>query len=381
VTTATPGCQIASCPTPANCRTPSVTPPAAWARPLGDMPLRMNHIGATAVPAQLRSGRRPNDPVPDEQAAQEVLNRLVSAAGLPSVQTTEPVDELAYGLDNKLTKAVLADDREVLLRISSVEQTPPLVRTRLLQAWGVSVPRLYAATDTGATLWEFVPGRPLGDLVEQASASDRVWHLTGAVFATVHAVRFPAPLQGTLSRSSAVLQPLDPVDQLHVSIADARPWVSRHRPQLLPVLTHLHRFLDRRAGDIRAEQPCLTHGDANLLNVIVGQHAVRLIDWDFPAVRYPLAELSALDEHVYLHGGTGLPPAFFAGYGRHVPAELLLAYRICGCLAWLSSNDWAHWKADVTMPRAARQRLNRWHDRLLTWAAQTPQLAASLDGL
>lgn len=78
--------------------------------------------------------------------------------------------------------------------------------------------------------------------------------------------------------------------------------------------------------DNRAEVPCLAHGDSNPLNIIVGGHAVTLIDWDLPAVRFPLAELSALDEHVYLAGRDGLPPVFFTGYGRTVPADLLLAW-------------------------------------------------------
>jgi hypothetical protein len=82
-------------------------------------------------------------------------------------------------------------------------------------------------------------------------------------------------------------------------------------------------FIGHRASNIRADVPCLTHGDANLLNITVAEQ-VTLIDCDFTAIRYLLAELSALDEHVYLTAGIGLPPAFFAGYGRAVPADLLL---------------------------------------------------------
>jgi hypothetical protein len=43
-------------------------------------------------------------------------------------------------------------------------------------------------------------------------------------------------------------------------------------------------------------------------------------------VRYPIDELSALDQHVYLNGAKGLPAAFNDGYGREVPRDLLLAY-------------------------------------------------------
>ena len=105
-----------------------------------------------------------------------------------------------------------------------------------------------------------------------------------------------------------------------------------------------------------------------------------LIDWDFPAVRYPIDELSALDEHVYLNGATGLPAAFFDGYGREVPRDLLLAYRMVGCLNWLSSDDWDQWARDTTVPAPARNRLDRWHDRLVEWVDQTPQLSDRLIG-
>ncbi|HET9561908.1 MAG TPA: hypothetical protein VFP01_07370 [Propionibacteriaceae bacterium] len=135
-------------------------------------------------------------------------------------------------------------------------------------------------------------------------------------------------------------------------------------------------FIGHRAGNIRADVPCLTHGDANLLNITVAEQ-VTLIDCDFTAIRYLLAELSALDEHVYLTAGIGLPPAFFAGYGRAVPADLLLAYRKFGCLRWLSSAQWKRWEVDRAMPASARRRLRRWHQRLLEWVTRMPALAGS----
>lgn len=307
-----------------------------------------------------------------------VLDALVEAAALPPVMSTASVDGQGYGLDNTLTRAVLLDHREVLLRISKVHAASPQRRAAFLAACDAGAPGLYAADDSGATLVEFIPGRPLADLVAEGSDEARVWELTGAAFAQVHAVRFPAPLQDSVGSASIVLEPVDPVDQLQGSIVASRPWLALHRPHVLPALTRLGHFVESRVAEIRAESPCLVHGDANLLNIIVGHDTVTLVDWDFPAVRYPLAELSALDEHVYLNGGSGLPAPFFTGYGRDVPADLLLTYRMVGCLGWLRGDDWLHWNSDATIPAPARQRLDRWHQRLLEWVDHMPELASRL---
>jgi len=308
----------------------------------------------------------------------EVARRLATAADLPAVVAVEAVDSKSYGLDNQLTRGALEDGRQVLLRQTNLVLTSPRPRVDFLRSNGIPLPQLYAADDAGNSLWEFIPGRPLGDLVDEGTADDVVWHRTGAALAAVHAVTFPAPLQGSIGVGALKLRPIDPVNQLRAAIDDARGWTERHRPHLTPVLDQVATFTRQRAEQIRAERPTVTHGDVNLHNIIAGDQAVQLIDWDFPKVRYPLAELSALDEHAYLHGCVELPPAFFAGYGRAVPAELLLAYRIVGCFGWLSGDDWAQWHADPDLPIAARDRLNRWHGLLLAWADQTPELISRL---
>ena len=308
-----------------------------------------------------------------------VLDQLVRAAGLPAVGSTEPVGGQGDGLDNLLTKATLADGRQVLLRESRVQHADPTQRAAFLEAQEVGAPRLLAANCDGASLVDFVPGRQLAELVATDQVSDQTWALTGAAFARVHAVRFPAPLQGPVNPGSIVLKPTDPVEQLIADTDRSRPWLAEHQSHALPAVDHLRAFVYARAREVRSEVPSLIHGDANLLNIIVEEHAVTLIDWDFPGVGYPLAELSALDEHVYLSGGEGLPHAFFTGYGRTVPADLLLAYRMVGCFRWLSSGEWERWAVDTTIPTSARRRLRHWHERLVTWAGRTPHLALTLE--
>ena len=53
--------------------------------------------------------------------------------------------------------------------------------------------------------------------------------------------------------------------------------------------------IDARAKELRREEPCLVHSDANFHNIVVGTDRVTLIDWDYPAVRYPLEELEGLE--------------------------------------------------------------------------------------
>nr|WP_294695355.1 phosphotransferase [uncultured Friedmanniella sp.] len=308
-----------------------------------------------------------------------LLSRLVAQAGLPPVLRSDAFDGGALGLDNSLTRAVLADGREVLLRVNPAQPLAPDRRALFLAACGVGAPTFHAADGNGASLVDFIPGLPLADLVVAGEDTAEIWERTGAAFARVHAVRFPAPLQGTVGPLSIQLSPCDPVEDLLASLDRSRSWVGRHKPHLFVAWATLRLLIRGHAHRVRAETPCLVHGDANLLNVIVGPGGVTLIDWDFPAVRYPLAELSALDEHVYLSGGEGLPDPFFRGYGAAVPRDLLLLYRMVGCLQWLSGDDWPSWDRDTALPPPARRRIREWHRRLLDWADQIPDLCRGLE--
>lgn len=305
--------------------------------------------------------------------APRALNRLISACGLPAVREVARPSNDGYGLDNRLTVAQLEDGRHVVLRQSRVEQRSPRVRVEFLRGNGVDVPILYGADEKGSSLWEYIEGHPLGVMVESGQATDEVWANVGAALHRIHRLTFPPPLQGEIGVDSMTLHPVDPVDALHARLDDSAGWTRRHVPELKRPLVTVRRFLTARADDIRSECPSLCHGDVNLLNIIVKPDLnAQFIDWDFPVVRSPMDELSALDEHAYLHGMNGLPPSFFDGYGTKVPADLLLAYRIVGCLGWLSSDEWEKWEMDPDVPLTARRRLHGWHERLMTWAQSIP---------
>lgn len=313
-----------------------------------------------------------------EGEAQEALYRLTEAAGLPGVVSAQPIDGDGYGLDNLLTKADLEDGRTVVLRQSRVASASPKKRIEFLHANGITTPALYASDDAGTSLWEYIPGCTLADAVANGSVDAPVWQRTGTTLAEVHAIRFPTLLEGAIEADRLTLRPVDPVEALLGSLARSSAWVEQHRPRLLDALRQVSWLISRHAAELRSEAPSVVHGDINLLNIIVTKESVRLIDWDFPAVKQPLAELSALDEHAYLNGLEGLPPAFFDGYGVPVRRDLLLLYRVVGCIEWLASDDWAEFEATPHLPTAARLRLERWHQRLLDWCDRIPDLVATL---
>lgn len=195
----------------------------------------------------------------------------------------------------------------------------------------------------------------------------------GVCMAAIHAVRFPAPLQGTVGSTRVVLEHRDPVDSLQHELEQSRSWIATHRPSDVVSAEHVGRLIDAYASDIRAERPCLLHGDTTFDNfVVTPEGTLRPIDWDLPAVGYPLAELGNLDHQAYLYGiADGLPPEFWAGYGRTYPADLLLIHRAVRCLSLIASSRWAEWAADSEVSDATKAELPRRHNLHEKWVVAT----------
>lgn len=112
----------------------------------------------------------------------------------------------------------------------------------------------------------------------------------------------------------------------------------------------------------------LLHNDVNLHNIIVSEHRATLIDWDCPSQGNPLDELAAFEEHLYLHG-TGLPQAFWTGYGTKPDPFLLRLHRIAGCIGWLASEDWREWAEDDELSQEKKDRVRNWRRLLAGWLA------------
>jgi hypothetical protein len=296
---------------------------------------------------------------------ESTLQQLVEAASLPPIKATRVPRE--RGFDNHLLVGVLADNREVLLRQSLVSAPSSLPRAEFLSRNNVGAPRLYAANDAGAMLVEFVRGETLAAVARRGALGDREWRMVGAAYRRVHAVHFPPPLRGSFGPERLELTPEDPVDLLHRKVDAAEPAVRDAQPAMLPTLNKLRQRIDARADELRQEGPCLAHTDANFHNIIVGPDRATLVDWDNPAVRYPLEELGALEDHAYLNGVRALPAAFFVGYGRNVSRPLLRIHRLVGCLGAFSSMEWSGMADDERYPEKLRSMIRDWDNQLREW--------------
>lgn len=304
---------------------------------------------------------------------------LVADAGLPEIRDIQPLTD-GPGLDNKLSLVTFVDGRQLLARepLADGARQDHSLRAAFLERHGVGAPNVYATAADGSSLVEWIVGTSLADHLAansaDPSADEPVWNWLGISLAAVHAVVFPAPLQGNLGPSELTLRPVDPVDDLRVRLGDGQRWIEQSATQLADVPIRLRQLIDQYRDIIRAEQPCLIHGDVNLDNFVVTDTAVRPVDWDYPRVGYPLAELGALDEHAYLNGmNHGLPPAFWDGYGRSYPPDLLLLYRAAGCLNWLAGPEWSGWEADPRTSEQTKHQLRHWHQRLTMWTDALPQ--------
>lgn len=308
----------------------------------------------------------------DRATLEETLRELHAIASLPDIRSISELSE--PGMDNQLLHARLVDERQVLLRQSPRREQAPIGRSSFLALHEIGAPTLYAANDQGATLVEFITGPSLAALARQDSISGAVWRQVGRAYGRIHAVTFPTPLCGPVGPNEMELGPTDPVGALVAKAEGAVPWIRKRHPALMPLVDVIRTEAEARAGEIREQRPCLTHGDTNFGNMIITSEAARPIDWDFPSVRYPLEELEALEEHASVNGSPELPEAFFDGYGRQVSRSLLRLYRRAGCLGGMSNPEGEELKSDPTISANNRAKLQRWDAQHLSWLERQAQM-------
>lgn len=306
-------------------------------------------------------------------AATALLGDLLWAAGLPAAVSVQPLGR--GGADHEGLAARLADGRQVLLRRRPARGEPEHPRARFLEAHALPAPRLLAGNGE-ASLHEFTPGAPLGQLIEAGQATPALWEQVGAAFRRIHAVGFPAGLEGALLPDQIVLRPCDPVADLHASLEAAIPGLARRAPQALEHLPALHELLDRAEAPLRAAPTALLYGDVRLDSIMIDGRATVLLDWSQALVGDPARELALLDDHALLGNGRGLDPAFFRGYGRPAPQPNTALQRAVQRCVWVASDDWDSACADQPPEqRALAQR------RLQTLLAGLAQLPAQIEHL
>jgi aminoglycoside phosphotransferase (APT) family kinase protein len=255
---------------------------------------------------------------------EELLRELVAAAGLPEVREFAPIN--GHGFDHTIVLATLADGRRVVLRHRHSQPRPLPVRlARFLEDHDVPAPRLLGGNEE-ATLYEYAPGETLSALAGAGRMTDELWRSVGTAFRRLHAVRFPAMLEGVFVHDDLVLSPTDPVQDLHGDLTADEPYLASNLPELVPHLARLHEEIDEFADRLR-EPTVLLHANVSPSNVIVGPDETLLIDWGHPRVGNPAAEIAALEEHIYLiDRSERLPDAFYQAYGPRQPSVAL--YRL-----------------------------------------------------
>ncbi len=297
-----------------------------------------------------------------------VLAGLLRAAGLPDATTVRQLS--GRGFDNEVYVAWLLCGRQVVVRRWRHPREPEQARATFLEAHAAPAPRLLAAT-CDASLYDFAPGTLLGDLIETGRATPATWRMVGSAYRRVHAIGFPAELVGELQPHQIILRPNDPVAQMHAWIDECVPGFRQRAPGALEHLAALHDIVERAAASLRTQPTALLHGDVNMWNVIVGDDAVSLIDWDYPRVGDPAMEVALLDKHASLFNGRGLHAAFFDGYG-HAPVEPNTSlHRVVQTMTWAAGDDWSAFDQQE-FPAELHKRTRAWLKELLAYVAQLP---------
>ena len=297
----------------------------------------------------------------------DILEDLVREAGLPDVTAMSRL--AGRGLNNRLYAARLADGRQMVLRIRTQGLIPERARAQFLQTSELSVPRLFAASGN-ASLYAFAPGITLGDAIESGTATREDWTMVGRAYRQVHEVRFPREVEGTVGPDVITLRPADPVARLYDDVERSIPGLERLLPETLPFVPDLHRLIEDAAPGLRESTTALLHGDVNMWNILIAPTRATLVDWDEPAVGDPAAELALLHQHASLFNGSGLPRAFFNGYGRGPIEPNTSLHRLIGTIAWLTSDDWVSFER---LDPDLRARTRGWFRGLFAWTERMPE--------
>ena len=296
------------------------------------------------------------------------MTGLLREADLP---TAVNVSQLTgRGFENEISLARLDDGQQVVLRRWSEPRQPERLRAEFLEAHGVPAPRLLAA-NRHASLYPFVSGELLGDLIETGCCSQSQWRMVGAAFRRVHDIAFPALVKGDLEPDRLFLRPVDPVAQMHGWIDESAPGLRRLAPDSLQHLPALHEIVDKAAESLRTAGTSLLHGDISMWNIIVGDGDVSLIDWDYPCVGDPAMEVALIDKHASLFNGYGLDEAFFDGYGQGRAEPNTSLHRVVQTMRWAASSDWRSFD-ELHLPADVHRRTKDWLSVLLVHVGQLP---------
>lgn len=298
----------------------------------------------------------------------DVLAELLEQAGLPESSEVETLT--GRGFTDEVSVVRFATAAPVVLRRWAEPRKLEFPRAQFFADHKVPAPRLLAANPFGS-LVEFVSGCLMGDLIEDGHDSAAAWRAVGEAYRGVHRVSFPSRVAGRLGPEGLVLRPSDPVAVLHELLDNATAGLRRRCPGAVGHLGRLHVVVDRCAGSLRTAPTSLLHGDVNMWNVLVDAKRAVPIDWDLPEVGDPAMEIALLDKHAHLFNSSGLPRAFFEGYGLSAEPNTTL-HRVVQTIQWVASDDWDELAAP-DLPTELQTRTVGWLDTLQQYLSRLPE--------
>lgn len=308
----------------------------------------------------------------------KILDDLLREHGLPVAQCV--ADLKGRGFDSNVHRVELADGQIAVLRVFGEPRPPEHRRGRVLEQYAMPAPVFLAGNDR-ASLHSFVPGELLGDLIDAGRATPEIWRAVGRAFRTVHSVRFPAGLNGEVQPDRIVLQPHDPVAELHDWIEAATPGFGERLGRLAGHIAQLHSVVDRAAPALRSTSSALGHGDINMWNILVDGDQTTLIDWDYPRICDPAMEIALIDKHASLFNGHGIDPAFFEGYGQAASEPATSIHRVVATLVWATGSDRESFRINPHLPTEQKERTTDWQVTLWAYLERLPEHLARIQAM
>ena len=84
-------------------------------------------------------------------------------------------------------------------------------------------------------------------------------------------------------------------------------------------------------------------------------------------------DIALLDKHASLFNRTGIPPAFFDGYGSRPIEPNTSIHRVVQTLAWATGDDWTDIERDPLVSAELKAQLASWLPILLEHVRDLPR--------